>query len=36
MDNDLFCDYSGIINDVEIGSLVRIESGLFDAIVREK
>ncbi len=35
-DTDIFCDYPGIIDDVEIGTIVRIESGLFDTIVREK
>lgn len=34
--NDLFCDFPGIINAVKVGDIVRIESGLFDTIVREK
>ncbi|AHB41031.1 Pyruvate kinase [candidate division SR1 bacterium RAAC1_SR1_1] len=33
--NDLFCDFPGIIDNVKVGDIVRIESGLFDTIVRE-
>ena len=34
--NDIWCDYSWIVNDVDIGDIVKIESGLFDAVVRKK
>jgi len=34
--SDIVCDYPGIINDVKVGDIVRIESGLFDTIVRKK
>jgi pyruvate kinase len=33
---DMACDYAGIINDVKVGDIVRIESWLFDTIVNEK
>lgn len=32
----LFCDYTGILEDVQIWGIVRIESGLFDCKVIEK
>lgn len=34
--NDIWCDYLWIINDIDIGSILKIESGLFDAVVRKK
>ncbi len=34
--NDIRCDYPGIIHNVEVWSLIKIESWLFDTIVREK
>lgn len=34
--DDLNCDYPGLINNVNIGDIVRIESGLFDTKVLEK
>lgn len=33
---DLDCDYPGLINNVNVGDIVRIESGLFDTKVLEK
>ncbi|MDD2892230.1 MAG: pyruvate kinase [Candidatus Gracilibacteria bacterium] len=32
----LFCDYTSLIEDVNIGQIVRIDSGLFDVEVSEK
>ena len=33
---DIFCDYDWIIHDVKVGSIIRIESGLFDVVVLKK
>lgn len=33
---DIWCDYPDIVHDVKVGSIIKFESGLFDAIVREK
>lgn len=35
-DDALFCDYPGLINNVNVNDIVRIESGLFDTKVIEK
>lgn len=35
-DNDVWCDYAWIIGDLDVGSILNIESGLFDAIIRKK
>jgi pyruvate kinase len=35
-DKDQFCDYPYLIDDVQIGGLIKIESGLFDVKVLEK
>ncbi len=34
--DDLACDYPGLINIVKIGDIIRIESGLFDTKILEK
>lgn len=33
---DQFCDYPYLIEDIAIGDTIRIESGIFDVVVREK
>ncbi len=35
-DDALFCDYPGLINNVKVDDIIRIESGLFDTRVLEK
>ncbi len=35
-DNDIWCDYPWIVDDVAVGSIIKIESGLFDTVVRKK
>jgi len=35
-DRDLFCDYPKLINDAQIDSIIKIDSGLFDVKVIEK
>lgn len=32
---DIFCDYSSLLDDLEIGDIIRIDSGLFDVEVVE-
>lgn len=32
-DRDLFCDYASLIQDAKIGTIIKIESGLFDVKV---
>ena len=32
---DIFCDYSSLLDDLEIGDIIRIDSGLFDVEVTE-
>jgi hypothetical protein len=34
--NDQFCDYSYFVEDSTIGDIVKIESGLFDVVIKEK
>lgn len=36
VNNDIWCDYPGIINDVNVGSIIKIESWLFNARVLKK
>lgn len=33
---DQFCDYPYLVEDVQVGQVVRIESGIFDVLVKEK
>ncbi len=33
---DQYCDYSCLVQDLEIGHIIKIESGIFDVIVKEK
>lgn len=35
-DRDLFCDYPPLIKDAKIGTIIRIDSGLFDVKVIQK
>ena len=35
-DKDQFCDYPYLIEDIKIGGIIKIESGIFDVVVREK
>lgn len=35
-DKDQFCDYPYLLEDIKIGDLIKIESGLFDVLVKEK
>ncbi len=35
-DKDQFCDYPYLIEDIQVGGLIKIESGLFDVVVQEK
>lgn len=35
-DKDQFCDYPYLIEDIQVGGLIKIESGLFDVLVKEK
>jgi pyruvate kinase len=35
-DRDLVCDYPSLIKDAKIGSVIKIDSGLFDVKVIEK
>jgi pyruvate kinase len=35
-DKDQFCDYPYLVEDVQVGWLIKIESWLFDVVVREK
>lgn len=35
-DRDLFCDYPSLIQDAKIGTIIKIDSGLFDVKVIEK
>ena len=35
-DKDQFCDYPHLIEDIQVGGLIKIESGLFDVVVKEK
>ena len=34
--NDQFCDYPYFVEDSNIGDIVKIESGLFDVVIKEK
>ncbi len=34
-ERDIFCDYSSLLDDLEIGDIIRIDSGLFDVEVIE-
>lgn len=33
---DQFCDYPFLLEDIEVGGVIKIESGLFDVVVKEK
>ena len=33
---DQYCDYPYLVQDLEIGHVIKIESGIFDALVKEK
>lgn len=35
-DKDQFCDYPYLLEDIKVGDIIKIESGLFDVIVKEK
>jgi len=35
-DRDLLCDYHPLIQDAKIGTIIKIDSGLFDVKVVEK
>ncbi len=35
-DKDQFCDYPYLIEDIQVGGLIKVESGLFDVLVKEK
>lgn len=35
-DRDLFCDYAPLIKDAKIGTIIKIDAGLFDVKVVEK
>lgn len=35
-DKDQFCDYPYLLEDIAVGGIIKIESGLFDVIVKEK
>lgn len=35
-EQDQFCDYPYLVEDINVGDIIRIESGLFDVIVKEK
>jgi pyruvate kinase len=33
---DQYCDYPYLVEDVSVGQVVRIESGIFDVLVKDK
>lgn len=35
-EKDLACDYPYLVEDLEVGHVIKIESGLFDVVVKEK
>lgn len=35
-EKDQFCDYPYLVEDMHVGDIIKIESGLFDVIVKEK
>lgn len=35
-DKDQFCDYPYLLDDIKVGDLIKIESWLFDVLVKEK
>ncbi len=35
-DRDLFCDYAALVQDAKIGTIIKIDSGLFDVKVIQK
>lgn len=35
-DQDQFCDYPYLVDDLQVGHVLKIESGIFDVLVKEK